>query len=176
MVTQYPSCVCLTMCWNVLSSFPASFVTCHICQQSQKQCLFRNETSHCKSAFCKTAVFCVHGLQQPSRYKSDKTVLPNLFYCLLSILFMSLFSVFFFFFKDCLRRANCRLRWVLLGSESLTPTDQSKLRKRQQGHALHWSKQPSVNQSELWSLPKVHKQWYQTELFLDFPGNSILCA
>lgn len=81
-----------------------------------------------------------------------------------------------FFFKDCLRRVNCHLRWVLLGSESLTPTDQSKLRKRQQGRALHWSKQPSVNQSELWSLPKVHKQWYQTELFLDFPGNSILCA
>lgn len=63
----------LTVCWTVLSSFTTSFLTCHICQQPWKFSLFRNETSHCKSAFCKTEVFCVHGLHQPSRYKKKNT-------------------------------------------------------------------------------------------------------
>lgn len=81
-VTWYPSgVVCVG---TVPSSVTASFLICHICQQPQKLSLFRNETSHCKSAFCKTEVFCVHGFQQPSRYKRNNIVVSQ------SVLFFSL--------------------------------------------------------------------------------------
>lgn len=75
------------------------------------------------------------------------------------IMFKFLF-IYLFFSKEW--GASCRLRWVLSARESLTPTEQSELRRTWQVYPPCWSNQPSRNRSELWSIPKVSQyQWHR---------------